>query len=473
MSQMKLFGNSRTAARVAGRRKAGEASQQSVDAPKEQVKKQKVKKPLKVLAIWLTVILCLEGLYFFCCYTQNAFVSKWRTIYVQTAMSTMRHQWMATYLLPESVVNDVMQKRAEANERLGDKESSWGKTETDASSTEPVQPAEPGIKPIDTTVTEMETETLSPEDEQALAKEAFYELFWELDQTTMEAYVEQNPSVLDNGWENININEAGLDDNGTSIMTTMGEQVLAINAKEEILLVRVEGSGYRGVLAIAKDPARLNVENSSGVGQFGQLTGTIAEAHNGILATTCSGFIDIDNQGNWGNGNGGLIAGYAMSNGHGYGTHYVSNPNFQYYRLEIHTDNLIYIKKVDKEVSEDCRDATEFQPPIIIDGEVLESDYWVELNPRVCIGQSDKYEMLLLAIEGRIYTEGILGTDVNECAKILQRHNAVQAMNVDGGTSAMMWYDGEYVIRGSNPQTRYTGSRPVPNAFVYHRVEEE
>ena len=112
------------------------------------------------------------------------------------------------------------------------------------------------------------------------------------------------------------------------------------------------------------------------------------------------------------------------------------------------------------------------QSAIIIDGEVLQNDYWVELNPRVCIGQSDKYEMLLLVIEGRLYTEGILGTDVNECAKILQRHNAVQAMNVDGGTSAMMWYDGEYVIRGSNAATRYTGSRPVPNAFVYHKVEE-
>lgn len=78
---------------------------------------------------------------------------------------------------------------------------------------------------------------------------------------------------------------------------------------------------------------------------------------------------------------GGLIAGYAMSNGHGYGTHYNSYAGFQYYRLEIHEDNLIYIKKVDKEVSEDCRDATEFQPPIIIDGELLVSDYWVETNP--------------------------------------------------------------------------------------------
>lgn len=431
MPQMKLFGNSRSAARVAGRRKA-----EPENEPKE--KKQKKKKPLKVLAIWLTVILCLEGLYFFLCYTQNSFVKRWRTIYIQTAMSTMRHQWMATYLLPESVIDEVLQMRIQAAEAVGDKESSWSK---EPETTTPAEPVEPAIKPIDTTVTEMETETMTPEDEQALAKEAFYEMFWELDQATMEAYVEQNPSVLDNGWENININEAGLDDNGTSIMTTMGEQVLAINAKEEIMLVRVEGSGYRGILAIAKDPARLNVENSSGVGQFGQLTGTIAQAHNGILATTCSGFIDIDSQGNWGNGNGGLIAGYAMSNGHGYGTHYVSNPNFQYYRLEIHTDNLIYIKKVDKEVSEDCRDATEFQPPIIIDGEVLQNDYWVELNPRVCIGQSDKYEMLLLVIEGRLYTEGILGTDVNECAKILQRHQRC------AGHERRRWHKRHDVVR--------------------------
>ena len=54
MPQMKLFGNSRSAARVAGRRKA-----EPENEPKE--KKQKKKKPLKVLAIWLTVILCLEG----------------------------------------------------------------------------------------------------------------------------------------------------------------------------------------------------------------------------------------------------------------------------------------------------------------------------------------------------------------------------------------------------------------------------
>ena len=60
-----------------------------------------------------------------------------------------------------------------------------------------------------------------------------------------------------NGWDNIYINEAGLNDDGTDIYTAMGERVLAVDAKNKILLVRVEGSGYQGVLAIAKDPSQL------------------------------------------------------------------------------------------------------------------------------------------------------------------------------------------------------------------------
>ena len=67
MSQVKLFSSS------GGARVAKRSGRQ---------KKQKVKKPLKTLAIWLLVILCLEGLYFFCIYTNNSFVKKWRTIYI-------------------------------------------------------------------------------------------------------------------------------------------------------------------------------------------------------------------------------------------------------------------------------------------------------------------------------------------------------------------------------------------------------
>ena len=447
MSQVKLFGNSRSAARVA---KGG----------KKKEKKAKQKKPLKVLAIVLTVLLCLEGLYFFCIYSQNSFVSKWRSIYIQTAMSTMRHKWLATYFIPGDVIDEVITRQSNAAGSQIGIVSTWTKPDEsdNPSDTE-------SSKVVDAEVETIAPDVMSPEEQLEIEKAAFYELFWELDQDTMQAYIDANPQVLANGWGQIYINEAGFDDEGTSIMTTMGEQVLAIDAVNQILLLRIEGSGYRGVLAVAKDPAQLSVEMSKGIGSYGELCGDIAAAHDGILAMSANGFIDVDAQGNQGNGNGGIIAGFSMSNGEAYGSHF----GWGYKRIELHEDNLFYIKDASDPVSEDCTDATEFQPALIIDGETFYDGYWIEKNPRACIGQSDKYEILMLVIEGRMPFEGSIGTDVNTCTGILERHNCMQAMNVDGGTSAMMWFDGEYITRCSNANLRYTGGRTLPNAFVYKK----
>ena len=57
------------------------------------------------------------------------------------------------------------------------------------------------------------------------------------------------------------------------------------------------------------------------------------------------------------------------------------------------------------------------------------------------------------------------GTDIAHCAEILKNHNCEQAINVDGGASGMMWYNGEYLTRCANGVS--SDGRPVPNACVY------
>jgi exopolysaccharide biosynthesis protein len=74
---------------------------------------------------------------------------------------------------------------------------------------------------------------------------------------------------------------------------------------------------------------------------------------------------------------------------------------------------------------------------------------------------------MMLVIEGRQLGRSI-GTDVETCAKILMRHDAYVAMNLDGGTSAIMYYDGEYVTKCSNTNI---SSRSLPNAWVYGNYE--
>ena len=63
--------------------------------------------------------------------------------------------------------------------------------------------------------------------------------------------------------------------------------------------------------------------------------------------------------------------------------------------------------------------------------------------------------------------EGIRGTSVNTCADILLAYGCRNAINMDGGSSAILWYDGESVTQSSSVTLRYTGGRPLPNAWVY------
>ena len=158
MSQVKLF-SSTGGARVAKR--SGRA------------KKQKVKKPLKTLAIWLLVILCLEALYFFCVYTNNSFVKKWRTIYINTAMDTMRHQWLATYFIPKDVIDEVRYEYGLVRTATVGVESSstWGK-KTDAAGTDTPSDPDAKVTHIDPNVThesDTKDDTLTPEEQEKQA----------------------------------------------------------------------------------------------------------------------------------------------------------------------------------------------------------------------------------------------------------------------------------------------------------------
>lgn len=383
-------------------------------------------------------------------FTDISEIKHLREAFIETALSTMTHSWLAKYTLPEYMVEQVRLREEylrKAQEGIVS-DSSNRTTPTDEGTPEPTEN-------IDATA---ETEAELPEDEQ---EKAFYELFWELNRTSFEEYLDKHPSVLDDGWDHIYINEASQDDEGTEIYTTMGEQVLAIDVENKLLLVRVSGTGYIGILAIGKDPAQLRVEVSDGIGSYGQDLGVIVDNNDGVIGITGSGFYDPN-----GGGNGGTLAGYTMCEGTEYGVHY---EEYGYKRIELTKDNKMYIVESDSPVSDDVTDAVEFMPALIVDGNVLVSDdnSWVSINPRAAIGQSDKGEILMLIIEGRLPGRSI-GAGLDTCAAIFKRHDCYTAMNLDGGTSAVMYYRGEYVTKCSNKKLV---SRYLPNAWVYGNYE--
>lgn len=436
----KLFGSSSTS----------RFSQKS--APSQTKKRKKEKKPrsrLRPLKVLLSILLALEILYCLAIFTSIPIISDLRTMYIKTAMSTMRHQWLATALIPSDIVDDVVQRVQAAREEQVGMTSSWDalNPSTDSGS-EPDETADPGSATAPT--------------EEALTQEQldFFKLYWELDMDSVQQYVKAHPEAVKNGWDKFYVNKAGLDDDGTTMKTTMGESVLAIDAENQILLLRVSGTTYRGVLAVCKDPSRLSLCLPTSFGSRGQCAGKIAESNNGLVAITASGFLDEG-----GTGNGGEVAGACMSDGKSYGRHF----GWGYKRVELHEDDRLYITDAPSRFSEGTTDASEFWPALIINGEnALGADnIFTELNPRACLGQSRSGEILMLVIEGRLITS--LGATAETCTEILLRHDCYQAMNMDGGTSAIMWYDGEYVTRCSN--TALDEGRTLPNAWVYKAAE--
>lgn len=92
-------------------------------------------------------------------------------------------------------------------------------------------------------------------------------------------------------------------------------------------------------------------------------------------------------------------------------------------------------------------------------------------NPRTVIGQRADGAVLMLVTDGR-GAAGHLGATAQDLISIMLDYGAVNAANLDGGSSSAMYYDGGYEMTSV---TLYysTSSWKLPTAFVVERREGE
>ena len=376
-------------------------------------------KKLKICAAWLALILVLE-----CGYCVAAFtdwvppLSRLRDTFIETALGTMEHKWLATVLFPADIVEAVRAGlEADRLSQAGQNSSLW---ETAENPTE----------------------------------RDFFELFPEIDPADFRAFAPVATEELDKFY----VNYSGLDEVGLDLRTRQGDQVLAIDAANGILVIRIREEFFRGVLILGKAPSRLSCAAAEDWGVSGQRAGEIAKANGGLVALTASGFDAAGPEGAY-------QTGAAMCGGTAYGEHL--KPGYK--RLELRSDDRLYVVDAPGDFHPDCTDATEWTPALIVDGQIVVSkeDHYNARNPRCCLGQAKDGTVLMLCIEGRYFDS--LGATAPECAEILARYGAHQAMNLDGGTSAICWYDGRYITRCSDPEL--PEGRLLPNCWIYKSVE--
>lgn len=359
-------------------------------------------------------LILLAGLYCTAVFSNIPFIAKWRAIYIETAMGTMTHQWLATAFIPPSVIDKVVGGREELEAEQAGLESDWG-SHVDLG----------GQGQADT----------SPWKK---LSQAFFEGYPEIDQPSFEAYMAEHEGEAINSDGYLMIDKAGLKDGGTDIETVHGDQVLAVDTVNGITICKVTGEGYVGRLAIIKDPSRVGVALAPGYGNVGAKAAAIAEKRDAVLLTNASGFYDPE-----GHGNGGVAHGLVVSQGKRY-----NDPvGGTYKTIGIDENDRLHVGAYKS--GSQYRDAVEFKPALIVNGEqVVKGSAGWGVQPRTAIGQTEAGDILLLVVDGRAPGYSI-GCTVGDCAEILAKYGAVQACNLDGGSSSIMIYNGREISRPS------------------------
>ena len=72
----------------------------------------------------------------------------------------------------------------------------------------------------------------------------------------------------------------------------------------------------------------------------------------------------------------------------------------------------------------------------------------------------------MLVVDGRQVSS--LGATYGDLIEIMLSYGAVNACNLDGGSSTMMWYQDKYV----NSSASVIGIRPIPTAFLVLKEDD-
>ncbi len=115
--------------------------------------------------------------------------------------------------------------------------------------------------------------------------------------------------------------------------------------------------------------------------------------------------------------------------------------------------------------SEGIRDGVTFGPFLILNGKsaTINGDGGKGRGPRTAIGQRADGKVLFLIIDGdRMLGRG---ATMKEELEIMERYGAINAANLDGGTSTCMTVGNVLV---NNPSSLEEGhrSRPIASAFI-------
>ncbi len=228
------------------------------------------------------------------------------------------------------------------------------------------------------------------------------------------------------------------------------------NDKSAVNITNISGDKYKGYILTVRNPKRIKLSVSKSLGEYGTYLKDLVNQENGIAGVNGSGFVDVE-----GKGNGGVPTGIVIKDG-----------EIVYYEKGFKSFSLIGFDKdgvltlgnytINQIKELNIQEGVSFGPFLIINNKPIEiyGDGGWGINPRTAIGQKEDGTVIFLVIDGRQLHS--IGTTIKEVQDIMIEQGCVNAANLDGGSSSVMYYEGKLI---NSPSSKY-GERPLPSAWI-------
>ena len=222
----------------------------------------------------------------------------------------------------------------------------------------------------------------------------------------------------------------------------------------------IEGAKFNGYVLEIANPKRVKIGYSSKLGVEGEKTSEIAENNNAVAGINGGAFMDKTDGEAW-TQNGGIPTGLIISEGKEVFSD-VTNKDTKLPCALINKDGLLIggnysyneIQKMN------IKEGLTFGPLLISGGRKISNLADTGTSPKTLIGQKEDGTMVLVVLDSN--TETRMCANLREAQNVMYKLGCVTAINLDGGKSTTMYYDGEVVNNPSNA----AGERAIASGFI-------
>jgi len=233
-------------------------------------------------------------------------------------------------------------------------------------------------------------------------------------------------------------------------------RIKTITNSSGITIEDIQGPSFKGKVMLIKDPKRVKLAVTKEIGVTGERVTDLVKDMGAISGINAGGFYDPNFK-----GNGAFPDGLTIQSGKVVHNN-VGNKVINIAGFDDQGKLIIGNMTAGQAQQKHIQDAVTFGPNLIVDGKsVISGDGGWGIAPRTGIGQMADGTVIFVVIDGRQPTWSI-GATLRDLMNVFNDYHAVNAVNLDGGSSSELVYNGNVM----NKLWDIFGERYVPTAFV-------